>query len=395
MPIYRSQSRLTVQRKRQRGGCVSLLLSLGLIVGTAGLAVLWFVLRGGTPEAPTPDLLYAAAAAFNQGDLDHSIVQARRLLAQPPEAPEAYGALVQLLARALVYRSYSDYNRTADRQSALEVTEEAYAKTPTNAQVAAAHAFALAVNGQPADSAEIARRILEEQPNYTLARTALALAYGAAGAHEQALRESLQAVETARGGAALDPLRALAIAYSDMGNYLEAGRTVEVALGIHNRLLTLYFERALYAMQLGDTDGATVAYYQVLVHAPDNVKARMRLCELSSLLRERDAAVDYCTQVTTRAPSWSDGWYQLGREYFLQGNWADAQRALHRCSSLQVMQSVPVAERRFECWYLQGQAAELVGDCQALIATYNEFRAMTADEGVRETWTYPPEGPSC
>jgi hypothetical protein len=68
----------------------------------------------------------------------------------------------------------------------------------------------------------------------------------------------------------------------------------------------------------------------------------------------------------------------LGREYFLQGDFANAQQDLHRCSSLQVMQNVPVSQRRFECWYLQGQAAQILGDCEALIATYNEFRSMAA-----------------
>ena len=41
-------------------------------------------------------------------------------------------------------------------------------------------------------------------------------------------------------------------------------------------------------------------------------------------------------------------------------------------------EDVPVDERRFECWYIQGQAAEILGDCPNLIALYNEFRAMTA-----------------
>src|SRR5690606_4115963 len=94
-----------------------------------------------------------------------------------------------------------------------------------------------------------------------------------------------------------------------------------------------------------------------------------------------------------RAPSWADGWYQLGREHFLQGDFAAAQQNLHRCSSLQVMQNVPVSERRFECWYLQGQAAQILGDCEALIATYNEFRSMAATEEIQQTWVYPPEGP--
>jgi hypothetical protein len=59
-----------------------------------------------------------------------------------------------------------------------------------------------------------------------------------------------------------------------------------------------------------------------------------------------------------------------------------------------MMQNVPLEERRFECWYLQGQAAEILGDCPSLIATYNEYRAMAAAAQIAETWVYPPEGPA-
>lgn len=388
MRIHRSQSRLTFRRQRRRSGCVSLLLLLGIVVGTVAVTWSWLERRQQSANPPD-DLLAAAQNAFDRGDLDLAITFARQYLALHPAHPPA----VRLLARALIYRSYSEYNRGVDRESALQLTTEALENSPGNLELLAVHAFALQAAQQPASAAEAARRVLEQNPNHTLARTALALAYGGAGSYEIALRESLQAVQSASVADALDALRALAIGYGDLGNYQEAARTVERALTFNDKLVSLYFERALYALQLGDADGATVAYFQVLVHDPDNVKARLRLCELSSMLREHQAALDYCGEVTRRAPSWADGWYQLGREHFLQGNFAAAQQNLHRCSSLQVMQNVPVSERRFECWYLQGQAAQILGDCEALIATYNEFRSMAATEEIQQTWVYPPEGP--
>ncbi|HEX2909039.1 MAG TPA: tetratricopeptide repeat protein, partial [Phototrophicaceae bacterium] len=228
-------------------------------------------------------------------------------------------------------------------------------------------------------------------PENTLARIAMALAYGSVGSFEIALRESMQAA--ANPTWQLESQRALAISYSDMGDYKSAIAAIEKAIEINPRLVPLYFERALYAMQLGDADAATAAYFQVMVYDAENVKARLRLCELSSLLREHEAAIDYCTQVTQRAPSYADAWYQLGLEHFLMGDFKAAQETLHHCSALQVMQKVPISERRFECWYLQGQAAEILGDCPALLATYNEFRSMAASQEVQQTWTYPPEGP--
>ena len=53
-------------------------------------------------------------------------------------------------------------------------------------------------------------------------------------------------------------------------------------------------ERARYARQLGDDGAASVAWFRVLVIDPGNVKARLRLCELSSILREREQAITWC-----------------------------------------------------------------------------------------------------
>lgn len=391
MHIHRSRSRLSFRKRRRRSGCLSLVVLLGMLVGVGTLSWSWLERRltATVPQPARADLMAAAQQSYDRGDLNSAIDLARQVLAEQPQ----HAGAVTLLARALVYRSYSDYNRALDRNLALEITSEAAARGSGSAEILAAHAFALQAKGQPAQAAQTAQRALEIDPDQVLARTALALAYGSAGNYEVSMRESQRAVRAANVANGLDALRALAIAYSDLGNYQDAARTVERAIELNNKILLLYFERALYALQLGDADAATVAYYDVLVNDPENVKARLRLCELSSLLREREAAIDYCRQVTLRAPSWADGWYQLGREYFLQGNFREAQLHLNRCSSLQVMQNVPVSERRFECWYLQGQAAEILGDCDALVATYNEFLAMAADSNVQQTWTYPPEGP--
>ncbi len=369
---------------------MSWLLVLGLVAGVSSLTWHWLQSRhAGSGAEPAEDWLGSAQQAFEAGRLDEAVVRARQRLAIDP----ADAGALRLLTRALIFRSFSDYDRAVDRQMAVQFGARAASREPGNLEIAATYAYALANNGQPGDAAAVARRVLEASAGHALARTALSLAYGGAGAFDSALRESERAAATG-GPERLDALRALAIAYSDLGRYAEAASIVERAITLNPHLPSLHFERALYALQTGDYDRATVAYYQVLALDEGNVKANLRLCELSSLLRETDAAVGYCGRVTELAPAWADGWYRLGREYFLQGAFEPAQAALHECSSLQVAQNVPVAERRFECWYLQGQAAEIVGDCPALIATYNEFRAMAADTAMSQTWTYPPEGPT-
>jgi tetratricopeptide (TPR) repeat protein len=394
MRIQRYHTRLSFRgRRRRRAGCLPFVILLGVLVGVGTLSWTWIQGMMRMPvQVPLTgssvnDRLAAAVQAFDRGDLNGVVDITRGILAEQPDRAEA----IVLLARALVYRSYSDYNRGSDRQSAIQLTTMAVQRAPSNLDLLAVHAFAQSANGNPAGAAETARRVLDRDADHALARTAMALAYGNVGSFEIALRESQRATEGR--GWRVDALRALALSQSDMGDYASARATVDRAISLNNHLPLLYFEKALYALQIGDVDSATQAYYQIVTFDPNNAKARLRLCELSSTMRERDSAVLYCSEVTRLAPSWADGWYQLGREYFLQGNFESARDSLHHCSVLQVMQGVPITDRRFECWYLQGQAAEILGDCESLVATYNEFRAMTADAVVQQTWTYPPEGP--
>ncbi len=389
MRIDRRASRLSFRTQRRRSGCLSLPLLLGLIVGALATSLLrpsqW--LNFGAPlTTPSADLT-PALLAFNRGDLDEAVRLAGALLEMQPENS---GALL-VLARALIYRSYSDFNTEGDRATALQLTGEMLARHPRDVDVMAVHAFALQANGQPVTAAQTAQEALKADPEHALARMALALSYSGVGSHQLSLRENLLAIESP--GWQIDTQRALALSYSGVGDYRNAVESIEKAIALNPRLIPLYFERALYARQLGDADAATVAYFQILAYDDGNVKARLRLCELSSLMRQRESAIQFCQQVTDRAPDWADGWYQLGREYFLQGNFAQAQQHLNRCSSLQVMQEVPVEKRRFECWYMQGQAAEILGDCPALLATYQEYRTMALDAGLLQTWIYPPEGP--
>lgn len=254
------------------------------------------------------------------------------------------------------------------------------------------HAYTLHANGRSGDALRLAERALDRDPENTLARITLALTYSRFGDHDRAILEHQPTLLGERWQ--MDAQRAVAISLGNAGRYDEAIAAVDRALAINDRLLMLHFERAFYALQNGDTDAATVAYFRVLAQDADNIKARLRMCELSTLLRETATALRYCQEVTSRAPTWAEGWYRLGREYFLQGAFEDAQQALNQCTTLLVRQNVPVEQRRFECWYLQGQSAEILGDCPGLMAVYSEFQAMTAIADIPQTWTYPPEGPA-
>lgn len=375
------------RRGRRRSGCTPLTLLTGALAGVLVIALSWLAGIVMPPPQPTVVGLESVRRAFDSGDLDGAVEAAERALAASP----AQSDTALLLVRALIYRSYVDWDRNSDRQRALEIAMSAANRAPSDPDAQSALAFALHAAGRPLDAFKAAESALKLDPTHTFARIVYGLSYAGAGSFNRGIVQVQQAVKAP--DFRVDALRALAVIQSDTGRYHEASATLDQAIALNWGLIPLHFERALYAMQVGDAGAASTSYLRVLAIDPDNVKARLRLCELHSTLREHEQALRLCSEVTSRAPDWSDGWHRLGREYFLQGDFAAAQKSLHQCSTLQTMQGVPLSSRTFECWYLQGQAAELNGDCPALIATYAEFRLMAFAGGLSQTWVYPPEGP--
>jgi tetratricopeptide (TPR) repeat protein len=394
MRINRERSRLRFRQRKSRGGCLPMLATLALlfIVVFLGRERFYHWLQNWRYPAPDAASFQDAYAAYLRGDLERAVAYAQQLYENNPRDMDA----LELLIRSLIYHSYADLNQERDRAQALSLSSEALQSQPYNMQLLGIHAFAQQANGYPEEAKRSALRVIRTESESISARLALSLAYGSTGLFEAALREGERAVGIASSSAPdwqADAYRVLAIAYSDLGRYQEASRAAETAISHHRRLAMLYFERALYAQQFGDTDTATAQYFGVIAIDENNVKARFRLCELSSTLGEHDAAIDWCLQVTERAPGYSEAWYRLGREHYLNGEWGEAQEALNRCSSLQVAQDVPIEERRFECWYIQGQAAEVLGDCVTLMSLYAEYQTMALQANLEQTWVYPPSGP--
>ncbi|MCU0475003.1 MAG: tetratricopeptide repeat protein [Anaerolineae bacterium] len=377
------------RRSRARRWRVPFAILNGIIAGVLVWGMGWVNhLMEPAPSNPAEAEIEAAERAFDNGDLDGAVAAAERAFAAQPQHPRA----ALHMARALVYRSYVDYDGATDRRRALELTNAALQAHPDDPDALAARAFALHADGQSLEAYRLAERALRRDARHTFARLTLGLAYAGVGAFERGLSEVRQAVRA--GDQAVDALRAQAVVQSDSGRYRDAASSIDQAIALNRALIPLHFERALYALQIGDSGAANTAYLRVLALDSGNVKAHLRLCELNSTLRQREDALRYCQRVPELAPDWSKGWHALGREYFLGGDFREAQTALNRCSTLEVLQGVAPVERTFDCWYLQGQAAELNGDCPALLTTYNEFRAMSASGAFRETWVYPPEGPA-
>lgn len=248
MQIRRNSSRLNFNRRRQRSGCWSMAVFLGVLVSITSISWNWLGQRFNNPSSVRSAAnLQPAHEAFARGDLDGAIKLAQDFLALQDDDT----ASLTLLVRALVLRSYTDYNRGVDRASALALTTGFLNRAPRNTEVLAIHAYALQVNGQPVEAARVAERALLQNPESIPARIALGLAYGGVGSFGIALRESQQAVQTAARHDAswlVESQRAVAISYSDLGDYTNAIGAIERAITINPRLISLYFERALYAL---------------------------------------------------------------------------------------------------------------------------------------------------
>lgn len=384
----RSQSGF--RRRHPRASCLSL---IGMVLSTCVMIALGraWVLRSAAPITGEATLM-EAESAFQNGDLGSAVQISTQLV----ERDGRDFAALALLVRALVVQSESDFVFASPRITALNYSTAAIARFSTQSDVMGIHAFALQANGQYDAAVVYALRAIDRDKGGLPARLALAIAYSSTGLFDAGLREADKAVSLSLNDAsyAWDASRVRGITLSQLGRYQDALAQAEQAIAINRHLIPTYFERALYAQQMGNQDVATASWYTIVALEPNNVKARYRLCELSSRLREVATALRFCTEVTELSPQFAQGWYALGREYYYDGNFRQAQQALLRCSTLEVQQQIPIAERTFECWYLQGQSAEILGDCPSLLAAWRQFTEMASVAALPQTWVYPPEGPA-
>lgn len=393
MKVTRYSAHILSRPLRRLRGCGPLLV---LVLVTTAVVVSgrhWIEQRlNPIRSSQTVANLPAAFAAFEDGDLGKAVEYATQVLERDGPNIAAY----ELLVRALIYRSYSEIDRAIDRESALRISREAVAQLPRSQDLQAVLGYALQASGYADEAGRVALRIVERLPDHVLARIVLSLSYGSRGIPGAALREAEIGLDLARetGSYEWEAHRVAALAYSDLGNYREATAHMDQAIRYSGKLIPLHFEAALFALQVSDIDSATVSYYRIMALDDGNAKVRVRLCELADRLLERESALRYCREVTELAPGWSDGWYKLGRLHFLGGDYLEAQSALSQCSRLQIEQQVAVKTRRLECWYLQGQSAEIRGDCPGLMAVYREFIDMVEKAKMPQTWSYPPGGPT-
>ena len=392
MKVRRNTSGQFARRSLSGRGCAPFFVLIAVALSVVAVGRDWIGQRLNLNRSQRLTVsLSAARAAFDTGDLYAAVDYAQQVLAHEPRNQAAY----QLLIRALIFRSYSEFGREADRERALSFSADALSMFPRNTDIQAVRAYALQASGFAEEARRVALRVIERSPDHVLARTALTLAYGSEGIFEAALREAELAASLADRyrSSQLESYRALGIAHGDLGNYRQALVELDRAVKMNEKLIPLHFEAALFALQVSDIDRATVSYYRIMALDEGNVKVRARLCELSNKLQERKSALRYCQEVTELSPDLAGGWQDLGREYFLSGDYSAAQKAFEQCARLQLEQAVSANDLQLACWYLQGQSAEILGDCDSLMTIYREFLDLVKRTDLPQTWSYPPGGP--
>ena len=120
MRIQRNHSNLSFRRRSQKGGCFTILVVVGVLVGTGVLARDW-IRQWVLVWWQNPGInitLRDAQMAFARGDFELTEQYSKMLL---EATNEDHGALV-LLTRTLIYQSYTDIHRERERFRALEYT---------------------------------------------------------------------------------------------------------------------------------------------------------------------------------------------------------------------------------------------------------------------------------
>ena len=343
--------------RRRRAGCASWLLVIGLVVGVSSLRLeAWLRSRRDRAGAVSPRGLAGPGTRCLQPGRPgwpRGGAAFQRLASDAADTDA-----LRLLTRALIYRSFEgEYDRAIDRQMAMQFGARAVARAPSNPEMSRMYAYALAVNGQPADAADTARRALEAARTRSTpasrCRARLWRSRDRRGrpARSRARHECRDPGKTRwmHLVAGRDRLRVTSAAMTKQPGWPTR------AISLNGRLLSLHFERALYALQTGGSGWRNPTFSQVLALDETNVKAHMRLCELSSLLRESDAAVRYCGRVTSCAVM--GRWLVPPRPGVFARKFGARRIRCINARGCRWRQNVPPAERRFECWYLQGQAS--------------------------------------
>src|SRR5688500_17236159 len=238
------------RRGRRRSGCTPLTLVTGALAGLLVIAFGWLAGIIMPPPQPAVVDLESVRRAFDSGDLDTAVDAAEKALAASPGQPDA----VLMLVRSLIYRSYTDWNRTSDRQRALEIATAAASRAPSNPDAQSALAFARHAAGRPLEAFNAAASALRADPAHTFARVVHGLADAGAGSCDRGIVQVQQAVKADDFN--VDALRALAVIQSDTGRYRDAAQTIDQAITLNWGLIPLHFERALYALQIGDAGAA-------------------------------------------------------------------------------------------------------------------------------------------
>lgn len=336
-----------------------------------------------TPTPTGPEYAHRGDLAFIRGNLDDAVLNYGEATKQ---TPTDLGVLYEL-TRILIYRSY-DSRHSADAQEAVKWATKAVEANPNNTRAEAINCFALSNAGHDEDAIRFCTHALAssdpQDPITGDIHAYLATAYLGEGNYKAAADEADTGLKLNLNGLDTNTIYGLIASYQPK-TYEAALQAFDNATKVNPRLEFPWFNLGNMArtMAIRDNspqlfDTAVKAYNSILTLNTNNVKAYVRLCQTYLTFGRPNSARDTCKTATLIDPSYTDAWAELGEVLYRSEDYTGAVTAFKNCTDRE--QSVAVKNRQTRCWYYQGLALALTGDCKRALPIFTDLLSWVSND---------------
>src|SRR5260221_3193006 len=329
--------------------------------------------------ATPPFIFYAKAAdlAYWRGDLDTAITNYRQAVKQQPQNVD----LLYELARMLIYHSYADRRYGSDIDEAVAFSQQAIDAAPNNGRAFTINCFALLTTGtKTEDAVRSCIHAIDLNPNDSEAHAYLSAAYFELLRFDTSLQEATKAVQL--NDKSIDAHSNLAVVLRYKGRNDAALEEYKKAAAINPRLEFPYFLLAYFAVGTNNFDIAINSYNQVLSMNNHSVKAMTRLCETYYRMGETNLARNNCENAISLDNGYTTAWKWLGQVLYTRRDYEDAITDFDTCAKQELSNQILPDDRLTECWFLDGLAHYLLGECDKAMPIFNDLLSWTHDQNA-------------
>ncbi len=290
--------------------------------------------------ATPPFIYYAKAAdlAYWRGDLDTAITNYRQAVKQQPQNVD----LLYELARMLIYHSYADRRYGSDIDEAVAFSQQAIDAAPNNGRAFTINCFALLTTGtKTEDAVRSCIHAIDLNPNDSEAHAYLSASYFELLRFDTSLQEATKAVQL--NDKSIDAHSNLGLVLRYKGRNDAALEEYKKAAAINPRLEFPYFNLAYFAIGTNNYDIAN--------------------------------AISLDNGYTT-------AWKWLGQVLYTRRDYEDAITDFDTCAKQELSNQILPDDRLTECWFLDGLAHYLLGECDKAMPIFNDLLSWTHDQNA-------------